>query len=110
MPSGGFELLNKKTCMVEVWKNGKRDRTIIVIDIWYNSNKENVEGYNVWTTSSEVSQVTRSVKGYKPIEKKVEKAIENEEVVGEEDSNELENELILEQLKKKKQVWAYGSF
>ena len=48
MPSGGFELLNKKeTCMVEVWKDGKKDRTIGVIDIWYNSDEENTEGYNM---------------------------------------------------------------
>ena len=59
MPYGGFELLNKKeTSMVEVWKNRKRDHTIRVIDIWYNSNEENVEGYNVWTDNSKVSQVT----------------------------------------------------
>ena len=100
MPSDGFELLNKKeTCMVEVWKDGKKDRTIEVINIWYNSNKENIEGYNVWTDNSEVSQVTRSGKGYKLVEKKVERAVEKEEVVREEDSDELEDDLILEQLK-----------
>ena len=66
MPPNGVELLNRKeTCMVEVWKDGKKDRTIGVIDIWYNSDEENVEGYNVWTDSLEVSQVTRSGKGYK---------------------------------------------
>ena len=54
------------------------------------------------TDSSEVSQVTRSGKGYKPVEKKVERAVEKEEVVGEEDSDELEDDLILEQLKKEK--------
>ena len=49
MPPNSVELLNKKeTCMVEVWKDGKRDRTIRVIDIWYNSDEENTEGYNVW--------------------------------------------------------------
>ena len=26
--------------MIEVWKDGKRDRTIGVIDIWYNSDEE----------------------------------------------------------------------
>ena len=89
MPSDGVELLNRKeTCMVEVWKDGKKDRTIRVIDIWYNFDEENVEGYNVWTDSSKVYQVTRSGKGYKPIEKKVERAVEKEEVVGEEDSDE----------------------
>ena len=56
----------------------------------------------MWTDNSEVSQVTRSGKGYKPVEKKVEKAVEKEEVVGEEDSNEPEDDLILEQLKKAK--------
>ena len=97
MPPNGVELLNKKeTCMVEVWKDGKKDRTIGVIDIWYNFDKENAEGYNVWTDSSEVSQVTRSGKGYKLVEKKVERAVEKEEGVGEEDSNELEDNLILE--------------
>ena len=86
MPSDGFELLNRKEiCMVEVWKDGKKDRTIGVIDIWYNSDEENAEGYNVWTDSSKVSQVTRSGKGYKPVEKKVERAVEKEEAVGEED-------------------------
>ena len=103
MPSNGIELLNRKeTCMVEVWKNGKRDRIIRVIDIWYNSDEENVEGYNVWTDNSEVSQVTRSGKGYKPVEKKVEKVIEKGEIVGEEDSDEPDDDLILEQLKKAK--------
>ena len=88
--------------MVEVQKNGQRDRTIKVIDIWYNSDEENVEGYNVWTHNLEVSQVTRSGKGYKLVEKKVEKTVENEKVVGEEDSDEPEDDLILEQLKKAK--------
>ena len=79
MPPNGVELLNRKeTCMVEVWKDGKKDRTIIVIDIWYNSDEENIEGYNVWINNSEVSQVTRSGKGYKPVEKKVERAVEKE--------------------------------
>ena len=88
--------------MVEVWKDGKKDHTIRVIDIWYNSDEENAERYNIWTDSSEVSQVTRSGKGYKPVEKKLERAVEKEEVVREEDSDEPEDELILEQLKKAK--------
>ena len=71
MLSDSFELLNRKeTCMVEVLKDGKKGRTIRVINIWYNSNEENTERYNVWTDNQEVSQVTRSGKGYKPIEKK----------------------------------------
>ena len=42
MPPNGVELLNRKEiCMVEVWKDGKKDRTIEVIDIWYNSDEEN---------------------------------------------------------------------
>ena len=42
MPPNGVELLNRKeTCMVEVWKDGKKDRIIGVIDIWYNSDEEN---------------------------------------------------------------------
>ena len=42
--SYSFELLNRKEiCMVEVWKDGKKDRTIRVIDIWYNSDEENAE-------------------------------------------------------------------
>ena len=42
MPSNGIKLLNRKeTCMVEVWKDGKKDHTIGVIDIWYNSDEEN---------------------------------------------------------------------
>ena len=52
--------------------------------------------------NSKVSQVTRSGKGYKPVEKKVERAAEKEEAVREEDSDELEDDLILEQLKKAK--------
>ena len=56
MPPNGVELLNRKeTYMVEVWKDGKKDRTIGVIDILYNSDKENAKGYNMWTDSSEVS-------------------------------------------------------
>ena len=103
MPSDSVELLNtKETCMIEVWKDGKKDRTIRVIDIWYKSDEENVGGYNMWTDDSEVNQVNRSCKGYKPIEKKVERAVEKEEVVREEDSDEPEDELILEQLKKAK--------
>ena len=72
MPSDSIELLGRKeTCTVEVWKNGKRDRTIGVIDIWYNSDEENVERHNVWMDNPEVSQVTRSGKSYKPAEKRV---------------------------------------
>ena len=56
----------------------------------------------MWTDNLEVSQVTRSDKGYKPVENKVEKAVENEEVVREENLDELEDDLILEQLKKAK--------
>ena len=41
--------------MVEVWKDEKKDRTIGVIDIWYNSDEENTEGYNVWTDNLKVS-------------------------------------------------------
>ena len=97
MPTNGFELLSRKeTFMVEIWKYGKRDHTIGVIDIWYNSDEENVEEYNVWTKYPEVSQVTRSGKGYKPAEKRVEKVMEKEEVVREEDSDELDDDLILE--------------
>ena len=111
MPPDGVELLNRKeTCMVEVWKDGKKDRTIRVIDIWYNSDEENVGGYNVWTDSSEVNQVTRSGKGYKPVEKKVKRAAEKEEVVREEDSDKPKDDLILEQLKKAKasmSIWEF---
>ena len=43
-----IEPLNRKeTCMVEVWKDGKKDHTIGVIDIWYNFDEENIEGYNL---------------------------------------------------------------
>ena len=49
LPDSIEPLNSKETCMVEVWKNGKKDRTIEVIDIWYNSDEENTEGYNVWT-------------------------------------------------------------
>ena len=109
MPSDSIVLLNKKeTCMVEKWKDGKKNRTIGVIDIWYNSNEENAEGYSVWIDNPEVSQVTRSGKGYKLVEKRVEKAVEKEEVVKREDSDEPDNDLILEQLKKAKEnvsIW-----
>ena len=88
--------------MVEVLEGKIIECTIGVIDIWYNSDEENAEGYNVWTDSSKVSQVTRSDKGYKPIEKKVERAIEKEEAVGEKDLDEPKDDLILEQLKKEK--------
>ena len=47
------------------------------------------------TDNPEVSQVTRSGKGYKLAKKKVEKAIEREEVVKEEDSDEPYDDLIL---------------
>ena len=56
----------------------------------------------MWTDNSKVIQVTRSGKRYKPVEKKVDRAVEKEKVVGEEDSNESEDNLILEQLKKAK--------
>ena len=56
----------------------------------------------MWTDNSKVSQVIRSGKGYKPVEKKVERAVEKEEVVREEDSDEPKDDLILEQLKKAK--------
>ena len=56
MPSDSFELLNsKETYMVDIWKDGKKDHTIGVIDIWYNSDEENKEGYNVWTDNLEVN-------------------------------------------------------
>ena len=102
LSDNNMSLNRKETCMVEVWKDGKKDRTIGVIDIWYNSNEENIKGYNIWTDNQEVSQVTRSGKGYKPIEKKTEKAVEKEEEVKEEDSYEPDDDLILEQLKKAK--------
>ena len=77
MPYDRIEPLNRKeTYMVEVWKDGKKDRTIGVIDIWYNSDEENTEGYNVQIDNQEVNQVTRIGKSYKPIEKKIEKAVE----------------------------------
>ena len=82
--------------MVEVWKDGKRDRTIKIIDIWYNADEENVECYNVWADNPKVSQVTQSENGYKPTEKKIEKVVEREEVVKEEDSDEQDDDLILE--------------
>ena len=47
LPDSIESLNRKETCIVEVWKNGKKDRTIGVIDIWYNSDEENTEGYNV---------------------------------------------------------------
>ena len=50
----------------------------------------------MWTDNLEVSQVTKSGKGYKPVEKKVEKAVEKEEAVGDKDSDEPEDDLILE--------------
>ena len=103
MPYDSNEPLNRKeTCMVEVWKDGKKDHTIGVIDIWYNSDKENTEGYNIWTDNQEVNQVTRSGKSYKPIEMKTKKAMEKEEEVKEKDSDEPDDDLILEQLKKAK--------
>ena len=98
LPDSIKPLNRKEKCMVEVWKNGKKDRTIGVINIWYNSDKENAEEYNVWTDNPEVSQVTRSDKGYKPIENKAEKAMEKEEEVKEEDSDEPDDDMILEQL------------
>ena len=50
----------------------------------------------MWTDNLKVNQVTRSGMGYKPVEKKVERTVEKEEVVGKEDSDELEDDLILE--------------
>ena len=50
----------------------------------------------MWTDNSKFSQVTRSGKGYKPVEKKVERVVEKEEVVKKEDSDELEDDMILE--------------
>ena len=47
--------------------------------------------------------MTRSNKGYKLAEKRVEIAMEKEEVVREEDSDEPDDDLILEQLKKAKE-------
>ena len=77
MPTDSFELPDRKEiCMVEVWKDRKKDQNIRVINIWYNSDKENTNGYNVWADNSEVSQVTRSGKGYKLAKKKIEKAVE----------------------------------
>ena len=39
------ELVNEEEKKVEnIWKDGKKDRTIGVIDIWYNSDEENTEG------------------------------------------------------------------
>ena len=102
LPDSIEPLNRKETCMVEVWKDGKKDSTIGVIDIWYNSDEKNTEGYNVWTNNQEVNQVTRSDKGYKPIKKKTEKAVEKEEEVKEEDLDEPDDDLILEQLKKAK--------
>ena len=96
LPDSIEPLNRKETCMVEVWKNGKKDRTIRIIDIWYNFDEENAEGYNVWTDNQEVSQVTRSGKGYKSIEKKIEKVMEKEEEVKEEDSDEPDDDMILE--------------
>ena len=56
MPSNGFKLLNSKEIyMVEVCKDGKKDHTIGIIDIWYNSDEENTKGCNVWTDNSDVS-------------------------------------------------------
>ena len=82
MPSDNIELMSRKeTYMIEVWKDGKKDRIIKFIEIWYNFDEENTEEYNVWTDNSEVSEVTRSGKGYKSVEKKVERAVEKEEVV-----------------------------
>ena len=45
--------------------------------------------------------MTRSGKGYKPVEKRVEKAVEREKVV-KEDSDELDDDIMLEHLKKAK--------
>ena len=69
-------LRKKETCMVEVWKNGKKDQTIGTIDKWYNSEDRDNERYNVWTDNPEVNHGTRNGKGYKPIEKKAKKVVE----------------------------------
>ena len=47
--------------------------------------------------------MTRSGKGYKPAEKRVENAVEKEEVVKEEDSDEPDDDMFFEQLKKAKE-------
>ena len=60
VPANGIKPMNRKeTCMIEIWKDG----TIIVIDIWYNSDEENTKKYDVWVDSPEVNHVTRSCKG-----------------------------------------------
>ena len=46
--------------------------------------------------------MTKSGKGYKPIENKTEKTVEKEEEVKKEDSDEPNDDLILEQLKRAK--------
>ena len=51
--------------------------------------------------------MTRSGKGYKPVEKRVEKAVERAELVKEHDLNEPDDDLILEQLKKVKALCEY---
>ena len=56
----------------------------------------------MWVDNPKVSQVTKSGKDYKPAKRRVEKALKREEVVKEEDSDEPEDDLILEQLKKAK--------
>ena len=50
----------------------------------------------MWTDNPEVSQVIRSGKGYKPTEKRVEKFMEKEERVKEENLDEPDDDLILE--------------
>ena len=56
----------------------------------------------MWTYNPKVSQVTRSGKGYKPVEKRVVKVMKKEKVVKEEDSDEPNDDIILEKLKKAK--------
>ena len=46
--------------------------------------------------------MTRSGKGYKPTEKKIEKSVEREKVIKEDDLDKQDNDLILEQIKKAK--------
>ena len=50
----------------------------------------------MWIDNLEVNQVTRSSKGYKRAEKRVEKTVKKEEVVKQEDSDEPDDDLILE--------------
>ena len=73
-------LRKKETCMVEVCKDGKMDRTIGTIDIWYSSKDEDNEGFNVRIDNLEVNHVTRSGKGFKLAEKKAKKWRERKQI------------------------------